>query len=312
MITTPNKMIFCAAVLAMSMLPHVKAAAGRGHVDPLSGVYYEPQLNNECGLHAVNCVLRATGQPATTSLVMEAAEPVERPVQQRGGNWSTQVIEDVLAARHLTCDVSIPPQNAQDFGFNFTPNATAWIVNDGGHWHAYVKNAQQDWYNVESFRNFQWMGQPVQRTAQEHAQNGPILVGNDAAMMQRIRLENAQDRATYRVAAAGGQQPAIARWMCSCGTDNLQSSAFCLGCYIVDRPAQQNSTSATSPQASSPELEEEEQKANDDPAAVSQPAMPQVSTYNPTPWDCLHCTYFNITGADNCGACNRRNPVLAC
>jgi len=254
MIMTPNKMIFCAAVLAMSMLPGAKAAAEqvveRGHVHQPSGIYYERQKGKECALHAVNCILRATGGHTTTPQVMNDADTVT-----------------------------------------------------GGHWHAFVKNAQGVWYDVESYKpsSGPW---------------GPILVGDEAAMMSRIAVEIEKGRHVYRVAQQGAavyhdlpaQSVQKKGWRCDfCGDRHPESSAFCTGCY-APKPKQQNSTSPKAPtQASEEKTPEPEQKTQPPaPSASSPPAKPQVLVpkFDPmSPWECKACTVVNFWGT-SCNTCN--------
>jgi len=289
-----NKMIFCAAVLAMSMLPGAKAAAEqvveRGHVHQPSGIYYERQKGKECALHAVNCILRATGGHTTTPQVMNDADTVT------GGNWADDAIQTVLGDRGLSFN------NMISGVCHDQPNATAWIANGQGHWHAFVKNAQGVWYDVESYKpsSGPW---------------GPILVGDEAAMMSRIAVEVEKGRHVYRVAQQGAavyhhlpaQSVQKKGWQCDfCGDRHPESSAFCIGCY-APKPKQQNSSSPKAPtQASEEKAPEPEQKTQPPaPSASSPPAKPQVPKYEPlAPWACKGCTFLNIKGNHRCEICN--------
>merc|ERR1711964_140900 len=170
--------------------------------------------------------------------------------------------------------------------------------------HAYVTNANGEWYNVESYK-------PKAKSAPW----GPILVGNDAAMMLRIADEIAHGKHVYRVAQQGAAAqyapPAQDGWQCPCGMPNAQGNAFCLGCW-QDRPGQQPSTPPQAPAQALEQKEDSEQKTQPAPAAASSPAKPQAPKYDPlAPWLCEACTYVNMTGGKWCKACEGPNPSAA-
>jgi len=290
MIMIPNKMIFCAAVLAISMLPGAKAAAEqeRGSVHQPSGVYYERQKGNECALHAVNCILSATGGHTTTPQVMNDADTVV------GGDWSGDAIQTVLADSGLSFNDTIPGVSHDH------PNATAWIANGHSHWHAFVKNAQGVWYDVESY-------EPPSGT-----EWGPILVGDDDAMMLRVADELQKGKRVYRVAQQGAAMyydlpaPSVQKkgWKCDyCGRANPEDHVTCSGCWIARKL---DSSSPKAPtQASEEKSPESEQKTQPPaPSANSPPAKPQVPKFDPmTPWECKACKYITFSGK-RCGMCN--------
>jgi len=190
---------------AMSVLPHVNAAGGRGKLyaqtaagEPCN-VYYEQQRGNECALHAVNCVLSSAGQNTITPEAMDKADG-----QSHGGNWGDDAVEMVLNQNGLSNLLIFSPNDyVQAFPSGEKPNATAWIINDtkngiqSVHWHAYVKNNEGVWFDVESYR--------AGRTDENWC---PRRVGDDAAMMQRIQGEKAvyPPRYIFRVGPLGAQQ----------------------------------------------------------------------------------------------------------
>jgi len=244
MITPSNKMtkvtIFM-TLAAVTILPHVKAAddgfcfssfnkawksAGRGRVYRQTalwqkcGVYYERQDHQQCALHAVNCILHSARKNP-----LKPEDMYEADGEKEHGNWGNHAVRVVLNKQNLSCDEVVPGDEKV--------GAVAWIITDNGHWHSYVKNDNGRWFDVESYHPKRYkicqgsLGYNDKRTERKNWR--PRLVGNDDAMVQRLReweRKCSPRRLIYRVERsvfAKGQ------WFCTvCGTKNDAAAIVCL------------------------------------------------------------------------------------
>merc|ERR1711964_153947 len=214
----------------------------RGKVYEKCNVYYERQRGYECALHAVNCVLHSTKQHIISPEDMDKADG-----HAHGGNWGDHAVKAALKAKKLSCVPVFPGEEK--------PNATAWIVNDtkdgirSVHWHSYVKNQDGMWFDVESYGPSR--GFPGR----------PVCIGDERAMMQRLKHERAQSppRYIFRVAPLGAQQSndvysfggkskpsghVKGGWTCK-HCKRMNSSGICTGCetpkYLGEMVSNSNS-----------------------------------------------------------------------
>merc|ERR1711964_327054 len=200
-------------------------SAGRGRVYRQTalwqkcGVYYERQDHQQCALHAVNCILHsARKNPLKPEDMYEADGEMEH------GNWGNHAVQIVLNKQDLSC-VEVAPGDEK-------VGAVAWLILSNGHWHSYVKNSN-GWFDVESYDPVGYAkyqgplgyNPDLKNLASNHR---PRLVGNDHAMVQRLRWERQckPRRVIYRVERsvfAKGQ------WFCKvCGTKNDAAAMVCL------------------------------------------------------------------------------------
>merc|ERR1712096_270409 len=106
-----------------------------------SGVYYEQQERQHCALHSVNCVLHSVDKSPTKPGYMTHLDGRSQAECEQTG-WNDQAIRSVLLDYNLSFDDVTQYHSIK-------PNATAWIINSENHWHAYVKNKERTWFDVE-------------------------------------------------------------------------------------------------------------------------------------------------------------------
>jgi len=146
----------------------------------LCGVYYEQQELQRCALHSVNCVLHSEGKSTTYPGLMTWMDGRSEAECAKTG-WNDNAIRSVLRENSLSFD------DVTQYHDGGKPNATAWIIHTGHHWHAYVKNKAGTWFDVESYKG----GRPTENWC-------PVYVGDDEAMMTRLR-ELPKGSRIYRV-----------------------------------------------------------------------------------------------------------------
>jgi len=247
--------------------------------------YFEPQEGTWCALHSVTCVMASMDQPdiptrkdmnkASKSIGMKELMPFPICLDEatasgifgHNGNWDGKVIKKVLEDRKFVVSD------------NTEPGADAWIANKGGHWYAYTRTPQGQWFNVDSL----WQSPKDGKTHPKYM-NGPQWIGDEAAVIKEIeshRKKYGSRYTLYRVSLpAHGAAPTK-----SMGKDESDGEA-------------KSDTSGTY----------SDMKLDDTPApTVFIP--PAVETKPPTkektnePWACTTCTLLNEPDRTHCKVC---------
>jgi len=198
----------------------------------LCGVYYEQQELQRCALHSVNCVLHSEGKSTTYPGLMTWMDGRSEAECAKTG-WNDNAIRSVLRENSLSFD------DVTQYHDGGKPNATAWIIHTGHHWHAYVKNKAGTWFDVESYNG--------DRSPENWC---PVYVGDDKAMMTRLReFERPKGSRIYRVEqespmqnSGSGQggfseapKPAMSgMWSCECcEAENEPAADKCAKCTLL-------------------------------------------------------------------------------
>jgi len=265
--------------------------------------YFEPQNGAKCALHSITCVMASLGRDdiptrhdmneASKSIGMKELMPIlmDKATCSRyygyNGDWDGKVIQKVLTDRMLVLSDTTEP------------GADAWIANKGGHWYAYTRTPQGQWFNVDSL----WQSPKHYKKygSEKGAQymNGPQWLGSEAAVIKEIeshRKKYGSNYTLYRVSLpAHGAAPTK-----SMGKDESDGEA-------------KSDTSGTY----------SDMKLDDTPAAAPTVFIPPaVETKPPTEgkvdeaWACTACTYVNEPSRSHCEMCNAvrptKSPTWAC
>jgi len=255
--------------------------------------YFEPQNGAKCALHSITCVMASLGRDdiptrhdmneASKSIGMKELMPIlmDKATCSRyygyNGDWDGKVIQKVLTDRMLVLSDTTEP------------GADAWIANKGGHWYAYTRTPQGQWFNVDSL----WQSPKHYKKygSEKGAQymNGPQWLGSEAAVIKDIKRHRKKYGSNYTL-------------------------------YRVSLPAQQSHGAA--PVKSQAKDDEECKSAcpsgSDTDSVMGDdilPTPPTVETKPSTeekldesPWACAACTFANKPGRSHCEMCTTVRP----